>query len=243
MTLPAAPPSSAPPGPRKRILVVEDEPDIARGLRDALEFEGFDVSAVGTGREGVDIVRERAPDLIILDLMLPDVNGFVVCEQVRASHPTLPIIMLTARSQEADKIRGLEVGADDYVTKPFSVGELVARIGAIFRRLSRTAAAGQDEAIQIGDATVFLRRHELLRNKRTFALSFYEVEIVRLLHERAGQPVPREELLEKIWGVSGASQTRSVDNFVVKLRKKIEENASQPRHIVTIYGMGYKLVP
>jgi DNA-binding response OmpR family regulator len=243
MTLPAAPPPNAPPGPRKRILVVEDEPDIARGLRDALEFEGFDVSAVGTGREGVEIVRERAPDLIILDLMLPDVNGFVVCEQVRASHPTLPIIMLTARSQEADKIRGLEVGADDYVTKPFSVGELVARIGAIFRRLSRTAAAGQDEAIQIGDATVFLRRHELLRNKRTFALSFYEVEIVRLLHERAGQPVPREELLEKIWGVSGASQTRSVDNFVVKLRKKIEENASQPRHIVTIYGMGYKLVP
>jgi DNA-binding response OmpR family regulator len=242
MTLPATT-SNPPPGPRKRILVVEDEPDIARGLRDALEFEGFDVSAVGTGREGVEIVRENAPDLIILDLMLPDVNGFVVCEQVRASHPTLPIIMLTARSQEADKIRGLEVGADDYVTKPFSVGELVARIGAIFRRLSRTAAAGQDEAIQIGDATVFLRRHELLRNKRTFALSFYEVEIVRLLHERSGQPVPREELLEKIWGVSGASQTRSVDNFVVKLRKKIEENASQPRHIVTIYGMGYKLVP
>ena len=231
-------------GPRKRILVVEDEPDIARGLRDALEFEGFDVHTVGTGREGIDRVREETPDLVILDLMLPDLNGFQVCEQVRQSYPTLPIIMLTARSQEADKIRGLEVGADDYVTKPFSVGELVARIGAIFRRLQRTAASGaQDEAIQIGDATVYLRRHELVRNKKSFPLSFYEVEIVRLLHERAGQPVPREELLEKIWGVSGASQTRSVDNFVVKLRKKIEENASQPRHIVTIYGMGYKLVP
>ncbi len=229
-------------GPRKRILVVEDEPDIARGLRDALEFEGFDVRAVGTGQEGIEAVRGETPDLVILDLMLPDLNGFVVCEQIRASHATLPIIMLTARSQEADKIRGLEVGADDYVTKPFSVGELVARIGAIFRRLQRTPGA-QDEAIQIGEATVYLRRHEIVRNKRTYALSFYEVEIVRLLHERAGHPVPREELLEKIWGVSGASQTRSVDNFVVKLRKKIEENASQPRHIVTIYGMGYKLVP
>jgi DNA-binding response OmpR family regulator len=245
----SAPSALSPPpaagSPRKRILVVEDEPDIARGLRDALEFEGFEVQAVGTGKEGLELVRQSTPDLVILDLMLPDLNGFVVCEQVRASHPTLPIIMLTARSQEADKIRGLEVGADDYVTKPFSVGELVARIGAIFRRLQRTAAAGggHDEAIQIGDATVFLRRHELVRNKKSYPLSFYEVEIVRLLHERAGQPVPRDELLEKIWGVSGASQTRSVDNFVVKLRKKIEENASQPRHIVTIYGMGYKLVP
>jgi DNA-binding response OmpR family regulator len=243
-------PSPPPAGvSRKLILVVEDEPDIARGLRDALEFEGFDVQTVGTGKEGLELVRQSAPDLVIdlviLDLMLPDLNGFVVCEQIRLSHPTLPIIMLTARSQEADKIRGLEVGADDYVTKPFSVGELVARIGAIFRRLQRTVAAGagHDEAIQIGDATVFLRRHELVRNKKSYPLSFYEVEIVRILHERAGQPVPRDELLEKIWGVSGASQTRSVDNFVVKLRKKIEENASQPRHIVTIYGMGYKLVP
>jgi DNA-binding response OmpR family regulator len=238
------PSSSALPavGGRKKILIVEDEPDIARGLRDALDFEGFDVSTVGTGAEGITTVRSTTPDLVILDLMLPDLNGFQVCEQIRASHPTLPVIMLTARSQEADKIRGLEVGADDYVTKPFSVGELVARIGAIFRRMQRTAGSA-DESIQVGDAVIYPRRHELVKNKKTVPLSFYEVEIVRLLHERAGQPVPREEILEKIWGVSGASQTRSVDNFVVKLRKKIEENASQPRHIVTIYGMGYKLVP
>jgi DNA-binding response OmpR family regulator len=229
-------------GGRKKILIVEDEPDIARGLRDALDFEGFDVSAVGTGNEGIATVRSTTPDLVILDLMLPDQNGFQVCEQIRASHPTLPVIMLTARSQEADKIRGLEVGADDYVTKPFSVGELVARIGAIFRRMQRTAGSA-DETITVGEAVIYPRRHELVKDKKTVALSFYEVEIVRLLHERAGQPVPREEILEKIWGVSGASQTRSVDNFVVKLRKKIEDNASQPRHIVTIYGMGYKLVP
>jgi DNA-binding response OmpR family regulator len=148
--------------------------------------------------------------------------------------------MLTARSQETDKIRGLEVGADDYVTKPFSIGELVARVNAMFRRLTRSSAP--DDAIQIGEVMVYPRRHELVRNKRAVPLTFYEVEIVRLLHERAGQPVSREEILDKIWGVSAHSTTRSVDNFVVKLRKKIEDDASKPRHIVTIYGTGYKLV-
>ena len=225
---------------RRRILVIEDEPDIARGLRDALEFEGFEVTTAGLGREGIKSLRERGADLVVLDLMLPDINGFTVCEEMRQSHPVVPIIMLTARSQETDKIRGLEAGADDYVTKPFSVGELIARIGAIFRRLHRSSTS--DEAIQIGPATVYPRRHELVRNRRTIPLSFYEVEILRLLHERAGEPVPREEILEKIWGVSGYGSSRSVDNFVVKLRKKIEEDASSPRHIVTIYGTGYKLL-
>lgn len=225
---------------RRRILVIEDEPDIARGLRDALEFEQFEVTTAGLGREGIKCLRERGADLVILDLMLPDINGFTVCEEMRQSHPVVPIIMLTARSQETDKIRGLESGADDYVTKPFSVGELVARINAIFRRLHRST--GTDEAIQIGPATVYPRRHELVRNRKTVVLSFYEVEILRLLHERQGEPVAREEILEKIWGVSGYGSSRSVDNFVVKLRKKIEEDASSPRHIVTIYGTGYKLL-
>jgi DNA-binding response OmpR family regulator len=225
---------------RRRILVIEDEPDIARGLRDALEFEQFEVTTAGLGREGIKCLRERGADLVILDLMLPDINGFTVCEEMRQSHPVVPIIMLTARSQETDKIRGLESGADDYVTKPFSVGELVARINAIFRRLHRNS--GTEAAIQIGPATVYPRRHELVRNRKTVALSFYEVEILRLLHERKGEPVAREEILEKIWGVSGYGSSRSVDNFVVKLRKKIEEDASSPRHIVTIYGTGYKLL-
>jgi DNA-binding response OmpR family regulator len=221
-------------------LIVEDEPDIARGLRDALEFEQFEVATTGHGRDGVKHVRERGVDLVILDLMLPDINGFSVCEEIRKIQPVVPIIMLTARSQEVDKIRGLEVGADDYVTKPFSIGELVARINAMFRRLHRAAAP--EDIIRIGEVVIYPRRHELVRNKRTLPLSFYEVEIVRLLHERAGQPVSREEILEKIWGVSAHSTTRSVDNFVVKLRKKIEDNAAKPRHIVTIYGTGYKLV-
>ena len=235
-TAPAPAPSAS---TRRRILVIEDEPDIARGLKDALEFEGFEAATTGLGREGLRLVRERPPDLVILDLMLPDMNGFSVCEEIRKTHPVVPIIMLTARSQDADKIRGLEAGADDYVTKPFSVGELVARINAIFRRLFSTA---RDETVAIGDSQIHLGKHELVRNKKTVALSFYEVEIVRLLHERAGQPVTRDEILEKIWGTSGHGSSRSVDNFVVKLRKKIEENAAKPRHIVTIYGTGYKLV-
>jgi DNA-binding response OmpR family regulator len=227
-------------GPRRRILVIEDEPDLARGLRDALEFEQFEVSTAGKGREGIASLRDSGADLVILDLMLPDINGFTVCEEIRQTHPVVPIIMLTARSQEVDKIRGLEAGADDYVTKPFSVGELVARINAIFRRLHR--GSGADESIRIGQATVYLRRHELVRSRKTLALSFYEVEILRLLHERAGEPVSREEIMEKIWGVTGYGSSRSVDNFVVKLRKKIEDDASRPRHIVTIYGTGYKLL-
>jgi DNA-binding response OmpR family regulator len=226
---------------RRRILIIEDEPDMVRGLRDALEFEGFEVFSSGLGREGVRLLRERGPDLVLLDLMLPDANGFSVCEEIRSTHPLLPVIMLTARSQETDKIRGLDAGADDYVTKPFSVGELVARINAIFRRLQRTAPASEE--IRIGAAVLDARKHELTRKGKTHTLSFYELELLRLLWERAGQPVTREEILEKIWGVSGHATTRSVDNFVVKLRKKIEENAADPRHIVTIYGTGYKLVP
>ncbi len=228
-------------GSRRRVLIIEDEPDLVRGLRDALEFEGFEVESSGLGREGVRLLRERSPDLVLLDLMLPDANGFAVCEEIRSTDPLVPVIMLTARSQETDKIRGLDAGADDYVTKPFSVGELVARIKAIFRRLHRTVPS--HEEIRIGGAVVEPLKHELTRKGKAYALSFYEVELLRLLWERAGQPVTREEILEKIWGVSGHATTRSVDNFVVKLRKKIEENAAKPRHIVTIYGTGYKLVP
>ena len=225
---------------RRRVLIIDDEPDLVRGLRDALEFEGFEVVSAGLGREGVRLARERGPDLVLLDLMLPDMNGFSVCEEIRATNSTIPVIMLTARSQESDKIRGLEVGADDYVTKPFSVGELLARINAIFRRLQRVSP--REEEIRVGAAVIFPRTHEMSRKGKKVALSFYEVELLRLLYERGGQPVTRDEILEKIWGVSSASSTRGVDNVVVKLRKKLEDDAGNPRHIVTIYGTGYKLV-
>ena len=226
---------------RKRILIVEDEPDIVRGLTDALEFEGFDVVSTGEGRPGVKIMRERAADCVILDLMLPDINGYQVCEEIRAFNPVVPIIILTARGQESDKIRGLEAGADDYVTKPFSVGELLARIKAMFRRLQRGAPAG--DLIRLGACEVNLKQHTLTRSRKTQPLTFYEVELIKLLAERAEQPVSRDEILDKIWGIEAYPSNRTVDNFIVKLRKKIEENHKAPRHILTVYGYGYKLVP
>ena len=227
---------------RKKILVIEDEPDIVRGLKDSLEFEGFEVFAAGDGRDGVKLARERSPDCILLDLMLGDVNGYAVCEEIRGLNSVVPIIMLTARSQESDKIRGLDVGADDYVTKPFSIGELIARIKAIFRRQSRLA--GQDETLRIGPSEINVKKHTLARKgKKPEPLTFYEVELLKLLHERAEQPVSRDEILDKIWGIQANPSNRTVDNFIVKLRRKVEDDHKRPRHILTVYGYGYKLVP
>jgi DNA-binding response OmpR family regulator len=226
---------------KKTILVVDDEPHIVLGLRDALEFEGFRVISAGRGHEGVSLARTEAPDAVILDLMLPDLNGYAVCEELRRIRPHVPIVMLTARSQETDKIRGLDSGADDYVTKPFSVNELIARMRAIFRRASRPTA-NVPETLTIGDALVNLPSQTLTTRGREHALSFYEVELLRILAERAGQPVSRDEMLSKIWGLETSSTNRTVDNFIVKLRKKLETSPDKPQYILTVYGMGYKLV-
>jgi DNA-binding response OmpR family regulator len=227
---------------RKKILIIEDEPHIVLGLTDALEFEGFAVVSAGKGKDGVLLARQEKPDAILLDLMLPDTNGFKVCEDVRRSDPFVPIIMLTARGQEVDKIRGLDAGADDYVTKPFSVGELIARLRAIFRRAARPNESAV-EAFTVGQVTVNMTAHTMTRGSQVEQLSFYEVELLRLLHERLGQPVSREEILQKIWGVEAGPSNRTVDNFIVKLRRKLEEDQKNPRHILTVYGLGYKLVP
>ena len=227
---------------RKKILIIEDEPHIVLGLTDALEFEGFAVVSAGKGKDGVLLAKAEKPDAILLDLMLPDANGFQVCEDLRRWDRFVPIVMLTARSQEIDKIRGLDAGADDYVTKPFSVNELIARIRAIFRRAARPAEAAP-EVLTIGPVTVNVAAHTIARGKTTTALSFYEVELLRLLHERVGQPVSRDEILQKIWGVEGGPSNRTVDNFIVKLRKKIEKSPDKPEHILTVYGYGYKLAP
>ncbi len=227
--------------PQKTILVVDDEPHIVLGLRDALEFEGFRVVSAGTGRDGVQSFRQEHPDAVLLDLMLPDLNGYQVCEELRRVNAFVPIIMLTAKSQEADKIRGLDVGADDYVTKPFGVGELIARIRALFRRTQRPSEV---TTFNVGTAAVNLSAHTLTpEGKEPEILSFYEVELLRLLHERKGQPVGREEILNKIWGVDANPGNRTIDNFIVKLRKKIERRPNAPEHILTVYGFGYKLVP
>jgi DNA-binding response OmpR family regulator len=230
---------------RRKILIIEDEPHIVLGLSDALEFEGFAVVSAGKGKDGIQIARTEKPDAVLLDLMLPDTNGFKVCEELRRWDPFVPIIMLTARGQEIDKIRGLDAGADDYVTKPFSVGELIARLRALFRRASRPAEAAA-EVFTVGDVTVNMTAHTVTRGahgSQGEQLSFYEVELLRLLHERTGQPVSREEILQKVWGIEAGPSNRTVDNFIVKLRKKIERSPDKPEHILTVYGYGYKLVP
>jgi DNA-binding response OmpR family regulator len=229
--------------PSKTLLLVEDDPGLALGLRDTLAFEGFRVLHDASGEAGLETALREHPDCIILDLTLPGMNGYQVCETIRARDALVPIIMLTARGQEADKIRGLNAGADDYVTKPFSVGELVARVRAAVRRGNRAPGTGAG-AFTIGHATIDPNAHTIVRDGETIAISFYEAELLRLLHGRLGEPVSRDEILEKVWG-SKAHQpnNRTVDNFVVKLRKKIEQSDEKPRHILTVYGYGYKMVP
>jgi len=227
--------------PKKTILIIEDEPHIVMGLRDALEFEGFRVVSAEKGRDGIQLAKSEAPDAVILDLMLPDVNGYAVCEEIRRWSAFVPVIMLTARSQETDKIRGLDAGADDYVTKPFSVNELIARMRAILRRAARGSTA-TPEVASIGESNVNFTAQTLQVRGSDHQLSFYEVELLRLLVERAGQPVSRDEILSKIWGLDASPTNRTVDNFIVKLRKKLERQPEKPQHILTVYGYGYKLV-
>jgi DNA-binding response OmpR family regulator len=228
-------------GAKQTILIIEDEPHIVLGLKDALEFEGFLVVSAAKGRDGVVLARQENPDAVLLDLMLPDINGYQVCEELRRWNAFVPIIMLTARSQETDKIRGLNAGADDYVTKPFSVGELVARIRAILRRAARVPDVAHDRFL-VGEAEVDLTSHAVTRQDTRHELTFYEVELLRLLREKVGTPVSRDEILTRVWGLEATTTNRTVDNFIVKLRRKVEPQAEKPVHILTVYGFGYKLV-
>lgn len=224
------------------VLLVEDDPALALGLGDALEFEGFKVLSASTGRAALDLARSEKPDCIVLDLMLPDMNGYQVCETLRKEGSLTPIMMLTARSQESDKIRGLDVGADDYVTKPFSIGEVLARVRALLRRADPQRGKAGVRRIEIGASLIDPVAQTLTRDGVLSQLSYYEVELIRLLHERRGEPVSRDEILDQIWGIEANPTNRTVDNFIVKLRKKIEIDPASPRHILTVYGVGYKLV-
>jgi DNA-binding response OmpR family regulator len=223
-----------------RILIIEDEAEMARGLKDILEFEGYEVETAGNGTDGLQAVNRREPDCIILDLMLPDISGYQVCEQVRKKLNT-PILMLTAKSQDHDKIWGFKLGADDYLTKPFSLGELLARVMALLRRRSQYA---QDaDIVRVGSNEVDVKHFIVRRGGVEHSMSHYEVELFKLLYSRVNQPVTRDEILDKVWGTEKYPTNRTVDNFIVKLRKKIEEDYKNPRHILTIYGVGYKLSP
>jgi DNA-binding response OmpR family regulator len=224
-----------------RILVIEDEKEMVLGLKDILEFEGYEVATAETGKEGLMAISRNEPDCIILDLMLPDINGYEVCEQIRQKNLNTPILMLTAKAQEYDKIRGFKVGADDYLTKPFSVGELLARVMALLRRHGQYA---QDiDIVRIGSNLVDVKHFIVRRGNKEHSMSHYEVELFKLLYARVNQPVTRDEILDKVWGTDNFPTNRTVDNFIVKLRKKIEEDYRNPRHILTIYGVGYKLSP
>ncbi|MFH1746144.1 MAG: response regulator transcription factor [Planctomycetota bacterium] len=223
------------------IVIIEDEPDLAMGLRDNLEFEQHTVAHALNGEEGVALVSGRPTDLVLLDIMLPDISGFEVCRRLRSSGYTMPIIILSARSQEIDKVRGLELGADDYITKPFGLRELLARVHAALRRAEGAATAPRMQ-FQIGEREVDLMRQKIVAGEEESPLGYYEAEILRMLHERLGEAVPRAELLEHIWGSGVYPADRTVDNHIVSLRRKLEPDPKNPQYILTAHAVGYKLV-
>lgn len=224
-----------------RILIAEDEADMAMGLRDNLQFEGYEVIVVSDGEEAVRTAAEQSPDLILLDVMMPKLDGLEACQRIRQSGFMVPILMLTAKSQEIDIVRGLEAGADDYITKPFSVRELLARIKAALRRTG--AGKGLAKILRIGDATVDMVKGHVSRGDQTAMLGYFELEILKMLVENAEQPVERNKILDVIWGLEGFPVTRTVDNHIVSLRRKIEPDPKNPRHIVTVHSIGYRFVP
>ncbi len=225
-----------------RIVIVEDQPDLAMGLRDNLEFEGHEVAHAPDGKAGLRLVQQRPTDLVLLDIMLPDIDGFEVCRRLRAGGYTMPIVILSARGQEIDKVRGLELGADDYVTKPFSLRELLARVHAALRRAAGTGGTRQ-VSFAVGDRQVDLVRQMVTGpSGAELPLGYYESEILRMLHEHVGEAVPRADMLNRIWGIGVGPADRTVDNHIVSLRRKLEPDPAKPRHILTAHAVGYKLV-
>lgn len=222
-----------------RILIVEDDPAMVIALCDAFEQEGYDVATATDGESALVHARDDPPDLMVLDVMLPKISGHEVCRRIRAEGQRLPIIMLTARGQEIDKVLGLKLGADDYVTKPFSLMELLARVEAVLRRSSDEVHA--DDVHIIGDVTVDLGAGEVRRNGEVVELSARELRLLAYLLEHRGRIVPRDVLLDAVWDYDDAPLTRTVDVHVSKLRKKLEPDPQHPQYLVTVHGMGYKL--
>ncbi len=224
-----------------RILIAEDEPDMAMGLRDNLQFEGYDVVVATDGEQAVELTKAERPDLIMLDVMMPKMDGLTACSAIRQAGFTVPILMLTAKSQEIDVVRGLEAGADDYITKPFGVREVLARIKAALRRGG--ALSSVTKMMKIGEAEVDLVKGKVVRGEQHFNLGHFEIEILKMLIENAEQPVERNRLLDVIWGLSAFPANRTVDNHIVSLRRKIENDPKNPQHIVTVHSVGYKFIP
>ncbi|MEJ0055991.1 MAG: response regulator transcription factor [Bacteroidota bacterium] len=224
-----------------RILIIEDEPAMQLGLRDNLEIESYAVDSANDGEAGLLKVKTEKYDLIVLDVMLPKLSGFDVCKAARAAGIRTPIILLTAKGEEIDKVVGLELGADDYITKPFSVRELLARIKAILRR-SQAVAADKEPVVDIGRLTVDFSVFQTKENGVDVKVSHKELEILSYLYKNKNQVVSRYDLLENVWGYEEQITTRTVDNFIVRLRQKVETNPNQPKIILTVHGSGYKMV-
>ncbi len=224
----------------RHILVIEDEPQMRAMLADNLEFEGYHVTAVASGEEGLSEFAQQAFALVLIDIMLPGISGFEVCQRLRSGGSHVPIVVLTARTHELDRIRGLDLGADDYVSKPFNVRELLARVRAQVRRDDWHSLRGEE--FSFGDVTIKLRQRLVTRKGRRLALSAREFELLRYLLAHRTEIVSREQLLRDVWGYHQLSVTRTVDNYVAKLRTQLEPKPHEPRFIVTVHGCGYQLL-
>ncbi|MEN8148640.1 MAG: response regulator transcription factor [Planctomycetota bacterium] len=223
------------------ILIIEDDPSILLGLQKNLEFEGYRVLIAKDGEEGLSMAFDNSPDLILLDIMLPHVNGFEICRSVRKHEPTVPILIISAKDQEIDKIMGLDLGADDYITKPFSVKELLARVKAAFRRTR--ALEGEDRPFLFGRVEVDYVGRELRVDGEPIECTPKEFDLLRFLIRNKGRVLSRDQILNKVWGYDYYGTPRTIDNFVQKLRQKVENDAQAPDHIQTVRGIGYKFVP
>lgn len=224
------------------ILIVEDEPNMRLGLKDNLEFEGYSVDLAEDGAEGLDKILKKSYDLIIMDVMMPKMSGLDACKKAREAGIEAPILLLTAKSEEIDKVIGLELGADDYVTKPFSLRELLARIKAILRRLSLKKEPGKTTETKVGRLTVNFDTYTSHDQNGQVRMSHKEYAILQYLLAHKNETVSRYDLLEKVWGYEESPTTRTVDNFIVKLRQKVETDPNDPRIIITVHGTGYKLI-
>jgi DNA-binding response OmpR family regulator len=224
-----------------RVLVVEDDPAILRGLAETLRRETYDVLTAADGETGYQLVREKSPDLLILDLMLPKLSGYEICRKMRSEGLSIPILILTARGDEGDRVLGLDLGADDYVSKPFSLRELLARMRALLRRGQATGSLLNE--LRVNDVFVDFRSYEARKSGARLEMTRREFQVLRVLASRPGEVISRSELLDQVWGLEVYPTTRTVDNHIASLRAKLEINPAEPVHILTVRGVGYKWIP
>jgi DNA-binding response OmpR family regulator len=227
----------------KKVLIIEDELNMVTGLKDNLEFEGYETDTAMDGRSGLQKILNGFYDLILLDVMLPEISGFDICRAARREGINTPIILLTARGEEIDKVVGLELGADDYITKPFSLRELLARIKAILRRsASENTESSESEFVMIGNIKVNFKNYLAYEGSSEIKMSYKEFEVLHYLYKNAGKIIHRDDLISTVWSIDYDINTRTVDNFIVKLRQKVEADSNNPKVILTVHGMGYKMI-